>query len=50
VVVSRRRRFGMAIATCLVLVVLFGLVLPFAGSSSTATRIRDLLIEIGNSV
>ena len=41
---------GMAIATCLVLVVLLGLVLPFAGIILYGDQLRDLLTEIGNSV
>ena len=41
---------GLAIATCLVLVVLFGLVLPFAGIVLYGDQLRDLLTEIGNSV
>ena len=41
---------GMAIATCLVLVVLIGLVLPLAGILLYPDELRDLLIEIGNSV
>ena len=41
---------GMAIATCLVLIVLIGIVLPFAGIVLYGDQIRDLLIEIGNSV
>jgi uncharacterized RDD family membrane protein YckC len=41
---------GLAIATCLVLVVLIGLVLPIAGLAIYGDQIRDILIEIGNSV
>ena len=41
---------GLAIATCLVLVVLIGLVLPFAGLALYGDQLRDILIEIGNSV
>jgi uncharacterized RDD family membrane protein YckC len=41
---------GLAIATCLVLVVIFGLVLPIAGIALYGDRLREILIEIGNSV
>jgi uncharacterized RDD family membrane protein YckC len=41
---------GLAIATCLVLVVIFGIVLPLAGIALYGDQLRDLLIEIGNSV
>ncbi len=41
---------GLAIASCLVLVVLLGLVLPFAGILLYGDQLRDLLTEIGNSV
>jgi uncharacterized RDD family membrane protein YckC len=41
---------GLAIATCLVLVVLLGIVLPIAGIALYGDQLQDLLIEIGNSV
>jgi uncharacterized RDD family membrane protein YckC len=41
---------GLAVATCLVIVVLFGIVLPIAGIALYGDQLRDLLIEIGNSV
>ncbi len=41
---------GLAVATCLVLVVLIGLVLPIAGLALYGDQLRDILIEIGNSV
>ena len=41
---------GLAIATCLVLVVLLGFVLPLAGIAIYGDELRDILIEIGNSV
>jgi uncharacterized RDD family membrane protein YckC len=41
---------GLAIASCLILVVLLGIVLPFAGILLFGDQLRDLLREIGNSV
>jgi hypothetical protein len=41
---------GLAFATCLVLVVAFGILLPIAGFALYGDRIRDILVEIGNSV
>jgi uncharacterized RDD family membrane protein YckC len=41
---------GLAVATCLVLIVVFGVLLPIAGIALYGDRIRDILIEIGNSV
>jgi uncharacterized RDD family membrane protein YckC len=41
---------GLAIATCLVLVVGLGIALPLAGIVLFGDQLRDLLIEIGNSV
>jgi uncharacterized RDD family membrane protein YckC len=41
---------GLAFATCLILVVLFGIVLPIAGIAIYGDQLRDLLTEIGNSV
>ena len=41
---------GLAIATCLVLVVLLGLVLPIAGLALFGDQLRDILVQIGNSV
>jgi uncharacterized RDD family membrane protein YckC len=41
---------GLAVATCLVLVVVFGIVVPLAGVAIYGDELRDLLIEIGNSV
>ena len=41
---------GLAIATCLILVVLFVIVLPIAGIALYGDQLRDILIEIGNSV
>ena len=41
---------GLAFATCLVLIVIFGLVLPIAGIALYGDRLREILIEIGNSV
>ncbi len=41
---------GLAVATCLVLLVVFGVLLPIAGIAVYGDRIRDILIEIGNSV
>jgi uncharacterized RDD family membrane protein YckC len=41
---------GLAFATCLVLVVLFGFVLPVAGLLLYGDQLRDILVQIGNSV
>ena len=41
---------GLAFATCLVIIVIFGLVLPIAGIALYGDRLREILIEIGNSV
>jgi uncharacterized RDD family membrane protein YckC len=41
---------GLAIATCLILFVLIGVVLPIAGIALYGDQLQDLLIEIGNSV
>lgn len=41
---------GLAVATCLILVVVFGVLLPIAGIAIYGDQIRDILIEIGNSV
>jgi uncharacterized RDD family membrane protein YckC len=41
---------GLAFATCLVLVLVFGILLPVAGIALYGDRIRDILVEIGNSV
>jgi uncharacterized RDD family membrane protein YckC len=41
---------GLAFATCLVLIIIFGLVLPIAGIALYGDRLREILIEIGNSV
>jgi uncharacterized RDD family membrane protein YckC len=41
---------GLAVATCLILVVVFGVVLPIAGVAIYGDQLRDILIEIGNSV
>jgi uncharacterized RDD family membrane protein YckC len=41
---------GLAIATCLVLIVLLGLVLPIAGLALFGDQLRDILVQIGNSV
>ena len=41
---------GLALATCLVLVLVFGLLLPIAGIALYGDRLRDILVEIGNSV
>ena len=41
---------GLAFATCLVLIVIFGLVLPIAGIALYGDQLREILIEIGNSV
>jgi uncharacterized RDD family membrane protein YckC len=41
---------GLAFATCLVLVVVFGILLPVAGIAFYGDQIRDILVEIGNSV
>ena len=41
---------GLAVATCLVLLVVFFVILPIAGLAIYGDRIRDVLIEIGNSV
>ena len=41
---------GLAVATCLVLILVFGVLLPIAGIAIYGDRIRDVLTEIGNSV
>jgi uncharacterized RDD family membrane protein YckC len=41
---------GLAFATCLVLILIFGLVLPIAGIVLYGDQLRDVLTEIGNSV
>jgi uncharacterized RDD family membrane protein YckC len=41
---------GLAFATCLVLILVFGILLPVAGIALYGDRIRDILVEIGNSV
>jgi uncharacterized RDD family membrane protein YckC len=41
---------GLAVVTCLVLLVLIGVVLPIAGFAIYGDQIRDILVEIGNSV
>ena len=41
---------GLAFATCLVLILIFGLVLPIAGIALFGDQLRDVLTEIGNSV
>ncbi len=41
---------GLAVATCLVLILFFGVLLPIAGIALYGDRLRDILIEIGNSV
>jgi uncharacterized RDD family membrane protein YckC len=41
---------GLAFATCLVLVVLFGFILPVAGLLLYGDELRDILVQIGNSV
>jgi uncharacterized RDD family membrane protein YckC len=41
---------GLAFATCLVLILVFGVLLPIAGIAIYGDRIRDVLTEIGNSV
>jgi uncharacterized RDD family membrane protein YckC len=41
---------GLAFATCLVLILVFGILLPIAGIALYGDRLRDILIEIGNSV
>jgi hypothetical protein len=41
---------GLAFATCLVLIVIFGLVLPIAGIALYGDQLSDILTRIGNSV
>jgi uncharacterized RDD family membrane protein YckC len=41
---------GLAFATCLVLILVFGILLPVAGLALYGDRLREILIEIGNSV
>ncbi len=41
---------GLAFATCLVLIVIFGLVLPIAGIALYGDQLVDILTDIGNSV
>lgn len=41
---------GLAVATCLVLLIVFGVLLPVAGLALYGDQLRDILIEIGNSV
>lgn len=41
---------GLAVATCLILVVVFGVLVPLAGVAIFGDQIRDILVEIGNSV
>ena len=41
---------GLAVATCLILVVVFGVLLPLAGVAIFGDQIREILVEIGNSV
>ena len=41
---------GLAVVTCLVLLVLFGFLLPVGGLVLFGDQLRDVLIEIGNSV
>jgi uncharacterized RDD family membrane protein YckC len=41
---------GLALVTCLVLIVVFGVALPVVGIALYGDRLRHILIEIGNSV
>lgn len=41
---------GLAFATCLVLIVIFGLVVPIAGIALYGDQLVDILTDIGNSV
>jgi uncharacterized RDD family membrane protein YckC len=41
---------GLAVATCLILVVVFGVLVPLAGVAIFGDQIREILVEIGNSV
>jgi hypothetical protein len=41
---------GLAVATCLILIVVLFVLLPIAGVAIYGDQIRDVLIEIGNSV
>lgn len=41
---------GLALATCLVLILVFGILLPVAGIALYGDRLREILVEIGNSV
>jgi len=41
---------GLAVATCLGLILVFGILLPIAGLALYGDRIQDILVEIGNSV
>jgi uncharacterized RDD family membrane protein YckC len=41
---------GLAVATCLILVLVFGVLLPIAAVAIFGDQIRDVLVEIGNSV
>jgi uncharacterized RDD family membrane protein YckC len=41
---------SLAIATCLILVIGFGIVLPLVGLALYGDQLRDLIIEIGNSI
>lgn len=41
---------GLAVATCLILVLVFVVILPLVGIAIYGDQIRDILVEIGNSV